>query len=81
MDFSSLDKGKKIKIGIAAVGLLVGGVLIVNSLTGGAIKETVAPTPKPEAPKLDPKQNEAYVRQKAKIKEMEESGQSTTAGG
>ena len=34
-----------------AVGLLVGGVLIVNSLTGGAIKETVAPTPKPEAPK------------------------------
>ncbi|MCC6425257.1 MAG: hypothetical protein IT435_00415 [Phycisphaerales bacterium] len=79
--FSSLDKDKKIKIVLAAVALAVGGLLIVNSLSGGAVKEIVAPTAKPAAPTLEPKQNEVYQRQKERQQQLEESGQVTTAGG
>lgn len=81
MGFSSLDKGKKIKIIVAAVGLLVGGVFILNYATDDKLKDTVLPPVKPEAPKLDTEAQKAYKRQKEEQKQAEEAGTSSTAGG
>lgn len=81
MSFADMDKGKKIKIGVAALGLLVGAVLVVNFLTDDKIKNAVIPPQKPEAPKLDEPAKKAYSRQKEQQKEAVDSGAATTAGG
>ncbi|GMV25030.1 MAG: hypothetical protein AMXMBFR58_10610 [Phycisphaerae bacterium] len=81
MGFAELDKRKKITIIVAGVGLAVGALLIINAGTGGGIKEAIAPTPKPEPPAMETKAKETYVRQREELKEAEETGQASSAGG
>lgn len=40
---ASMDRKKKVTLGVAILGLAVGGVLIVNSATGGAVLPAAQP--------------------------------------
>jgi hypothetical protein len=81
MGFSDMDKRKKITIGVASVGLLIGALLIVNSATGGELTEVVAPTEKPAVPEIDPVSKKKYVQDKEKMEDMVESGEVNVSGG
>jgi hypothetical protein len=75
-----MDKSKKIKLIVACVALVVGGVLIVNQVTGGAVKEVVAPTPPPPAPKIDETAKKTYEKRQEKLKKQIDSGEITISG-
>ncbi|NUQ53516.1 MAG: hypothetical protein HUU19_12565 [Phycisphaerales bacterium] len=64
------DKGKMIKIGVAALCLLVGGYLIAANQ--GWVPAFWGSTEKPKAPVITEDQQKEFEQQKKKVEEMPE---------
>ncbi|MCC6428816.1 MAG: hypothetical protein IT435_18590 [Phycisphaerales bacterium] len=75
---ASMDRKKKVTLGVAILGLAVGGVLIVNSATGGAALPAAQP---PQAVPLTTEQKAAHDRQHERQQDQVESGQVDINGG